>query len=67
MAARRSRSKECQSRSKKGPCVPWSAETEVELTKRIDIGLMPLADTEWARGKCAFKAIQYLAMGFPRW
>ena len=48
-----------------GRCVPWSAGTEVELTRRIDIGLMPLADTEWARGKCAFKAIQYLAFGIP--
>jgi glycosyltransferase involved in cell wall biosynthesis len=48
-----------------GRCVPWSAETEVELIKRIDIGLMPLADTEWARGKCALKAIQYLAFGIP--
>lgn len=48
-----------------GHCVPWSAETEVALIGQIDIGLMPLADTEWARGKCALKAIQYLALGIP--
>jgi glycosyltransferase involved in cell wall biosynthesis len=48
-----------------GRCIAWSAGTEVELTKRIDIGLMPLTDTEWARGKCAFKAIQYHAFGIP--
>jgi glycosyltransferase involved in cell wall biosynthesis len=48
-----------------GRCVAWSAEKEVELTKQIDIGLMPLADTEWARGKCALKAIQYHALGTP--
>ncbi|HUS54235.1 MAG TPA: glycosyltransferase [Thermohalobaculum sp.] len=48
-----------------GRCVAWSAATEVALTKLIDIGLMPLADTEWARGKCALKAIQYLAFGTP--
>lgn len=49
----------------RGHCVPWSAETEVESTMQIDIGLMPLADTAWARGKCALKAIQYQAFGTP--
>ncbi len=49
----------------RGRCVPWSAETEVEVTSRIDVGLMPLPDTPWARGKCALKAIQYLGLGIP--
>jgi len=48
-----------------GRCVPWTAETEVALTQQIDIGLMPLVDTPWARGKCALKAIQYHAYGAP--
>ena len=49
----------------RGRCVPWSADTEVAETSRIDIGLMPLPDTAWARGKCALKAIQYLGLGIP--
>lgn len=49
----------------RGRCVPWRAETEVPDTSGIDIGLMPLPDTPWARGKCALKAIQYLGLGIP--
>ncbi|HUF87119.1 MAG TPA: glycosyltransferase [Thermohalobaculum sp.] len=49
----------------RGRCEPWSPDTEVALISAIDIGLMPLADTPWARGKCALKAIQYLALGAP--
>lgn len=43
----------------------WDKETEVEELLQINIGVMPLPDTAWAKGKCAFKAIQYMALGIP--
>ena len=45
--------------------VKWSAETEVTETSEFDIGLMPLPDNNSTRGKCACKALQYMALGIP--
>jgi glycosyltransferase involved in cell wall biosynthesis len=45
--------------------VPWSAEQEIRLVQGMDVGLMPLPDTEWANGKCALKMLMYLAVGIP--
>ncbi len=43
----------------------WSGEREVADLLECDVGIMPLSDTPWARGKCGFKLIQYMACGLP--
>ena len=48
-----------------GKLVPWNAETEKEELTYFDVGIMPLPDTPWERGKCGFKLIQYMASGLP--
>jgi glycosyltransferase involved in cell wall biosynthesis len=43
----------------------WSIEREVELVQRMNVGLMPLDDSETARGKCGFKMLSYMSVGLP--
>ncbi len=45
--------------------IPWNKQTEIQDLLKLNIGIMPLPNTEWAKGKCAFKAIQYMALGIP--
>jgi glycosyltransferase involved in cell wall biosynthesis len=46
-------------------CVPWSAHSELAHLSEFDIGLMPLPDDQWSRGKCGLKALQCMALGIP--
>jgi glycosyltransferase involved in cell wall biosynthesis len=45
--------------------VPWRSRTEVQDLAAVDIGIMPLPDNLWSRGKCGCKALQYMGLGIP--
>jgi len=45
--------------------IPWQKATEIPDLLQFDIGLMPLTEDAWAKGKCGFKALQYMALGIP--
>ena len=43
----------------------WTEDSEVAAIQKFDIGIMPLEDSPWERGKCGYKLIQYMACGVP--
>lgn len=43
----------------------WDKTTEIEILSSFDIGIMPLPNDEWAKGKCGFKGLQYMALEIP--
>jgi len=46
-------------------CVPWTEDSEVQSIAECDIGIMPVSDSPWERGKCGYKLIQYMACDLP--
>ena len=49
----------------KTECFPWSQDSEVAKISECDLGVMPLFDSPWERGKCGYKLIQYMACELP--
>lgn len=45
--------------------IQWSLQTEIQDLYRVDIGIMPLTDDAWSKGKCGFKVIQYMSLEIP--
>ncbi len=45
--------------------MPWRVETELDDLRAVDIGVMPLPDDNWSKGKCGLKALQFMALGIP--
>jgi len=45
--------------------ISWSKNGEVQAVQQMDVGLMPLKDTDWEKGKCSFKMLLYMATGIP--
>ena len=45
--------------------LPWTSETEIEIISSFDIGIMPLPDDQWVKGKCGLKGLSYMSLEVP--
>jgi glycosyltransferase involved in cell wall biosynthesis len=45
--------------------IKWNKSSEIDDLLKFNLGIMPLRDDKWAKGKCGFKALQYMSLGIP--
>ena len=45
--------------------IPWSSEIEIDTLASFDIGIMPLPNDEWVKGKCGLKGLSYMSLEVP--
>lgn len=45
--------------------IPWTSATEIEIISSFDIGIMPLPNDQWVKGKCGLKGLSYMALEVP--
>jgi glycosyltransferase involved in cell wall biosynthesis len=56
---------QCELKGVSPTFVDWTEETEADQLAQLSVGIMPLTDSPWERGKCGYKILQYMASGIP--